>query len=124
RADVWQNLSFFRGIERIGGSVEDQGPATIDGIACRKIAFIHSPTLVYYRYFDEATGNLVYTGDDNNNIRERGELIAGGIRFPKTIVMRQQSGDQTIVRTVPCDKLTINETFRASTFAVPLPTLK
>jgi hypothetical protein len=124
RADVWQNLSFFRGIERIGGSVEDQGPATIDGIACRKIAFIHSPTLVYYRYFDEATGNLVYTGDDNNNIRERGELIAGGIRFPKTIVMRQKAGDQTIVRTVTFEKITINETFPASTFAVPLPTSK
>lgn len=34
RADVWQNLYFYRGIEKIGGRVEDLGPATIEGVAC------------------------------------------------------------------------------------------
>lgn len=124
RADVWQNLSFFRGIEKIGGTVEDQGPVTIDGISCRKVAFIHSPALIYYRYFNEATGELVYTGDENNNIREEGELMAGGIRFPKSLRITQRTDAGTEVRTITFEKITLNETFPSSLFAVPLPTLR
>jgi hypothetical protein len=121
RADVWQNLAFFRGIEQIGGTVEDQGPETIDGVSCRKIAFVHGPGLVYYRYFNEATGELVYTGDENNNIREQGEMMAGGIRFPKTLRITQRSESGTEVRTIVFEKITLNETFPRDLFAVPLP---
>ena len=32
RANTWENVAFFRGIENKGGRVEDQGPATIDGV--------------------------------------------------------------------------------------------
>lgn len=124
RADVWQNLWFFRGIERVGGTVEDQGPATIDGISCRKIAFIHHPTLTYFRYFNEATGELVYTGDETNNIREEGEIMAGGIRFPKTLRITQKRDGRADVRTITFDQITVNEVFPDSLFAVPLPTLK
>lgn len=125
RADVWENLSFFRGIEKIGGRVEDEGPVTIDGIACRKVAFHHSDDLAYLRYFDEATGKLIYTGTERNNIREEGELIAGGIRFPKMIRMSQTGADgRTLKRTITFDKITLNERFPSSLFAVPLPTVK
>jgi len=92
RADVWENFAFYRGIEAIGGTVEDQGPATIDGIACWKIAFRHSPTLVYFRYFNQSTGELVYTGTEADNFRERGEIMSGGIRFPKTIMISRLEG--------------------------------
>lgn len=122
RADVWQNLSFFRGIEKIGGSVEDQGPVTIDGVSCRKLAFIHGPSLIYYRYFNEATGELVYTGDENSNIREEGEMTAQGIRFPKTLRITQRSENGAEERTITFEKITINETFPAELFSVPLPT--
>ena len=125
RADVWQNLYFFRGIERVGGRVEDQGLATIDGIECQKIAFFHSPTLVYYRYFNRATGELVLTGDENSNVREQGEILAGGIRFPKAILITQKLADgQNDTRRITFEKVAVNEAFPASLFAVPLPTLK
>ncbi len=124
RADVWQNLSFFRGIEKIGGTVEDQGPVTIDGVSCRKVAFIHSPTLIYYRYFNEATGELVYTGDENSNIREEGEMTSGGIRFAKTLRIAQKNDNGTEARTITFEKITVNETFPSELFAVPLPTLR
>lgn len=124
RADVWENLSFFRGIERIGGRVEDQGSATIDGIECRKIAFHHSDTLVYLRYFNAATGELVYTGTEANNIRERGEMEAGGIRFPKSIVISQTVDGSVRQRTITFERITVNESFPSSLFAVPLPTVK
>lgn len=126
RADVWENLGFFRGIEKVGGSVEDLGAATVDGVACEKIAFNHGSNLVYYRYFDRATGDLVNTttGNEDNSIREQGEIVAGGIHFPKAIVVRQTANGQTTTRTITFEKITINETFPDSEFAVPLPILR
>lgn len=121
RAIVWENLSFYRGLEKAGGKVVDQGPATVDGIACHKVAFIHSDNLGFYRYFDEATGKLVLTETDGAGpIREKGEIMAGGIRFPKQIVnsIKGPDGkDQTVVITF--QSITVNETFPASIFAVP-----
>lgn len=124
RADVWENLSFYRGIERVGGRVEDEGPAVIDGVSCRKVAFYHDDDLVYLRYFDEASGRLVYTGTEENNFREEGEIQAGGIRFPKAIVISQTADGHPSKRTITFDQITVNESFPASLFAVPLPTVK
>ncbi|MDE3084815.1 MAG: hypothetical protein KGJ37_06325, partial [Verrucomicrobiota bacterium] len=31
RANTWENLAFYRGLERFGGHINDLGPATIDG---------------------------------------------------------------------------------------------
>lgn len=124
RADVWENLAFFRGIEQVGGWVRDEGAATIDGIACRKLAFHHSDELVYYRYFNAATGELVLTGSERNNIREQGELVAGGIRFPKSLEVAQSVNGETTKRTLIFENITVNEPLPASLFAVPLPTAK
>lgn len=124
RADVWQNLAFFRGLDRIGGRVVDEGGATIDGKLCEKIAFYHSDTIVYFRYFDQKTGDLVFTGTPENNIREQGEIMAGGIRFPQTLVITQKIGDRTLTRTITFDKIDVNEPMPDRLFATPLPTLK
>jgi hypothetical protein len=125
RADVWENLAFFRGIEQQGGRVEEQGTTTIDGVSCVKIAFYHSSAPApYFRFFNANTGKLMLTGTPENNIREEGELVAGGIRFPKTIVITQLAGGQTLVRRITFDEITINEAFPAKLFSVPLPTLK
>lgn len=121
RAIVWENLAFFRGLEKIGGKVIDQGSTTVDGIACHKVAFMHSDKLGFYRYFDEATGKLVLTETDGAGpIREQGEIIAGGIRFPKQIVNMTKGPDgkeQPV--TITFEKITVNENFPVSTFAVP-----
>lgn len=124
RADVWQNLAFFRGIEALHGWIEDEGPTTIDGVACEKIAFHHSDSLVYLRYFDPTTGQLVYTGTAESNVREEGELIAGGIRFPKRLIMSQMIDGRPVVRRLTFDKITVNEDLPDSLFSVPLPTVK
>jgi len=124
RADVWQNLYFFRGIEKIGGHVEDLGPSTIDGVACEKVGFYHSDTLVYLRYFNRETGELVYTGTAENNIREQGEMMIDGIRFPKTLLISQTADGVESKRTITFEKIAVNEPLAASLFAVPLPTAK
>ena len=121
RANTWENLSYFRGIERVGGRVEDQGPATIEGIACQKIAFIHGPNIVFYRYFEVATGRLVYTETEAGGaIREQGEMVVNGIRFPKSILTSTKNAKgQTVTVTIDFEKITVNEVLPAKLFAVP-----
>lgn len=120
RANTWQSLAYFRGIERIGGRVEDQGTANVDGVACQKVAFIHEPRIIFYRYFDPATGRLVLTETESGaSVREEGEMMAGGIRFPKAIITVVKSGDRTQKVTVRHEKVFLNENFPAETFRVP-----
>lgn len=121
RAIVWENLAFFRGLERVGGTVEDQGSVTIDGVACRKIAFTHAPDMIFYRYFAEANGRLILTETEaGSSIREQGEIMVNGLRFPKKIINTIKAADgklQTV--TITFDTITVNETFPDSFFAVP-----
>lgn len=126
RANTWENLSYFRGIERVGGRLEDQGAATIEGLACRKIAFIHAPNIIFYRYFDAATGRLVFTETEaGGTIREDGEVVVHGIRFPRSVVTSTKNAKgQVVTVTISFEKVTINETFPAKEFGVPLPTVR
>lgn len=121
RANTLENLTFFRGLARQSGRIEEQGTATIDGVACQKIAFIHAPNIVFTRYFDTATGRLVLTETEAGGaIREQGETVVSGVRFPKTIVtLTKTPTGQTQTVTITFEKITVNETFPAAFFAVP-----
>jgi len=121
RANTWENLAFFRGIERNGGRVEDQGPVTFEGIPCQKVAFIHAPNIIFYRYFELATGRLVYSETENgSSIRESGEIRVNGIRFPKSMTntTRNAAGEMRTY-TITFDRITVNEPSPPSHFAVP-----
>jgi hypothetical protein len=94
RASTWETLGFFRGIEEHGGRIEDQGPVVVEGMKCEKIAFIYAPNIIFYRYIELATGHLIYTETEAATVlREQGELMVGGIRFPS-----QSSLPPTITR--------------------------
>ena len=124
RANTWENLYYYRGPE--GGSVEDKGPATIDGVACERVDFTHGPGIVYERYFDRDTGRLVLTVKGAELIRESGEIRADGIRFAKTIVSTTKNASgKDVITTVTFDSVVLNEPLRADFFAVPsVPTAK
>ncbi len=121
RANTWENLGFYRGLEREGGRVLDQGLATVDGLTCRKIAYVHADNIVFYRYFEPATGRLVLTENESGvSIREQGEIRAGGLRFPKAITTTAKgSNGQLQTVTITFDRVTVNETFPPDTFALP-----
>ena len=124
RANTWENLSFFHGIEQRRGSVKDLGNASVDGKNCRKLAFEHGDGIVFTRYFDDATGRLVLTETENGiTIREEDETTVDGIHFPRKIISTNKLTDGT-ERTVSIefDKITVNETFADSLFAVPAMT--
>ncbi|HYC99897.1 MAG TPA: hypothetical protein VEB22_01615 [Phycisphaerales bacterium] len=117
RANTWENLSFFRGLERRGGRVEYQGEATADGVACAKIAFIHGENIVFYRFFDRTTGRLVKTETESGGeIREEGEMTVSGVRFPRKVINKTPDGKTT---TITFEKVVINEVHPASDFAYP-----
>jgi hypothetical protein len=121
RANTWENLGFFRGIERIGGRVEEHGTQSIDGVTCQKLAFIHGPKIAFYRYFDPATGRLVMTETEGGGtIREKGEMTVEGVRFPKSIITTSKNAKgQMVTVTIEFEKITVNEVFPAKLFAVP-----
>jgi hypothetical protein len=72
------------------------------------------------RYFDRDTGRLVLTVKGQEKIRENGEILADGVRFPKTIVSTSASASgKDVVTTVSFDKVTLNEDLPAGLFTVP-----
>ena len=125
RANTWENLNFFKGLEQWGGSVQVLGPATIEGAATVKVAFIHEPNIVFYRYFDAATGRLVLTETGlGDRIKEEGEIMVDGLRFPQkvTSISKVTDANGKIVENptvIAFNKITLNETFPGSYFAVP-----
>ncbi len=120
RANTWENLSFYRGIEGEGGRIEDKGTTTLDGAQCHKVAFVHAPNIIFTRYFDLRTGRVLLTETESGTIREQGELVASGIRFPKSItqVSKNPAGqDQTV--TITFERIEINQPKPADYFSVP-----
>ena len=117
RANTWEFLAFYRGIEKHGGHVESQGEAEVDGETCFVLSFVHAEDIRFTRYFDKATGRLVKTvTDKNDEIREEGEILVNGIHFPKKLIDRLPDGQ---VRTITFDSIKVNEDIPAEAFAVP-----
>lgn len=117
RANTWENLSFYRGIESRGGRVEFQGDSEVDGKDCVVLAFVHLGNIGFTRYFDKVTGLLVKTVTENGSeIREEGEIIVEGIRYPKILINKSPDGQ---VATITFDSIKVNEPLPAGEFAVP-----
>jgi hypothetical protein len=121
RANTWENLHFFRGLEG-GDTVEDQGPSTVDGVTCERVDFVHGPGIVFERFFDRDTGKLVLSVRSGESIRESGEIVVDGVRFPKTIVSTAKTASgKDLATTVTFDSVVLNEAIKGDAFAVPNP---
>lgn len=117
RANTWENLSFFSALEKKGGRVQSGGEATVDGVACNKLSFVHADNIVFVRYFDQATGRLVKTETESGaEIREEGEMTVKGIRFPKKVINQTPGGPAT---TIVFDRIELNIPVPAAEFTVP-----
>ena len=123
RAQAWENLSFFRGLEKQGGRIEDQGTTTLDGVTCQKVAFYHAPNIFFVRYFDLATGRLLRTdSDDGGTTREEGERVVNGVRFPTSMKMTiKNAKGETQDVTIAFETVKVNEKFPDAVFRMPAP---
>ena len=124
RATTWENLYFYKGIGEQGGKVTVVGPAMIEGHAAIKVAFAHDADLVFTRYFDPASGQLLFTETKDRTIREEGEILVNGLRFPQKVIQTIKGLDanrQPVERThiMTFDTITLNEVFPASYFEMP-----
>jgi len=126
RANVWENLSFFRGIEDVGGELKDMGEVEIGGVVCQKLVFSHGEQASFTRYFDLKTGRLVLTETlRGEKITEQGTTEVDGVKFPKVLTTVTPSGDgatQTV--TITFDRVEVNETVAPEIFGVPVLSLR
>ncbi|MBK8478993.1 MAG: hypothetical protein IPL39_22720 [Opitutaceae bacterium] len=122
QASAFENLSFFRGIEKRGGRIELRGETTVDGRAALAVAFIHPGNIVYLRSFDKETGRLLLTeGEGGEQMREEGEVVVAGIRFPRRLTSTRRNAEgHAYSVTLFFDEVRVNEVFPADTFAVPM----
>jgi len=122
RANTWENLAFFRGLENRGGRVEALGDVVIEGRSVHKLSFIHRTGSIFTRYFDADSGKLVLTEtEQGGQIREEGEILVDGLRFPQKIVTTTvgEGGRERSV-TILFERVAVNENFAATDFAVPV----
>lgn len=121
RANTWQNLAFFKGLEREGGEIRNHGVVDLEGRSAHKLSFVHGEGIVFTRYFDPGTGRLLLTETEQGaKIREDGEIRVGGVRFPQRVVTTSplpDGGHRTV--TVVFDRVTVNESFPPDLFRVP-----
>jgi len=116
QANNVENLNFFKGAERRGGTIELRGDAVIDGVDCAKVAFVHGQGIEFVRFVDKATGRLVMTETENGGqIRERGEQFVSGIRFPTSLESTLEG--RTVVITF--ESIVVNGDYPDSMFEVP-----
>jgi len=117
RATTIENLSFYSNRGNTSRRIRLEGEATVGGVDCVKVSFVHTDSIAFIRFFDKATGRLVKTEiNGGGEIREEGEIIVNGVRFPRKVMNKSQNGRVT---TITFDKVTVNEVFPAETFAVP-----
>lgn len=122
RANTWENLYFFQAALRAGGDIIDHGLVDLDGKQAHKVSFVHDEQIVFVRYFDPASGRLLQTETGRGDrIREDGEIMAGGIRFPARVITDSplpDGGHRTV--TVAFDSVEVNDPLPTQTFRVPM----
>ncbi|HWA26361.1 MAG TPA: hypothetical protein VG734_11920 [Lacunisphaera sp.] len=117
RAATIENLSFYSTQGQFARDLRLLGDVTVDGTACVKLAFQHGNNIGFVRYIEKSTGRLVKTEiERGGEIREEGEILASGIRFPRKLHNKTADGRMT---TISFDKVTVGEHFPADVFAVP-----
>lgn len=116
RANTWEQLYYFRGIETMGGRVEVLGEGEVDGVQCDKVAFVHGPRIRFIRHFARESGDLLLSETESGGqIREKGEIRVQGVRFPRELLNVEGGKTSTVLFT----RVDVNEDFPDSMFEIP-----
>ena len=87
QANVWENLNWFRRIDKRNAKVVYDGREEIDGVVCDRVSYLHGDNIRFIRYFHTETGRLVFTEtEQGDQSREEGEIMEFSIRFPERVV--------------------------------------
>lgn len=117
QANTWENLNFFRGIEKRRGWIEEKGLTEVDGRQSMELVFHHPQGVRFIRFFDVETGRLLKTEThEGAEIRETGEIRVNGVLFPETITMSREG---EVLNEIRFREVKLNERFDDSLFDVP-----
>lgn len=117
RAATIENLSFYSNQGSDSRQITLLGHTEVGGVPCVKISFAHGGGIVFVRYFQKSTGRLIKTELENGGqIREEGEIIVDGIRFPRKVINQSADGKMTVIS---FGKVTAGGIFPPNTFADP-----
>jgi hypothetical protein len=121
RANTWENLAFFKGLDAAGGKVEDLGRVDVEGKTLHKLAYDHGYGIIFYRYIDPVTGRLVMSETDTGaRIVESGVNIINGVRFPNEVVTTSTRADGAVQRVqVEFESIEVNPDVDLQMFRVP-----
>ncbi len=117
RANTFDNLNFYSGIEQLGGSIINKGIVNKEGKEAYLLHFKYDKTIHYKRYFDVNTGKLLGTINDKGiEIKDIDEIIVDGIRFPREQI-RIEDGKKK--DTLTFTKIVINAPLDDKIFELP-----
>ena len=117
RANTFDNLNFYSGIEQLGGSIINRGIVKKDGKNAYLLHFKYDKTIHYKRYFEVTTGKLLATVNDKGiEIKDIDEFIVDGIRFPREQI-RIENGKMK--DTLTFTKIVINAPLDDKIFELP-----
>lgn len=118
RASTWENLYFYEGIERLPmGRVENMGEVEKLGQPTYWLRFNHGREIHFDRYFEKSSGRLLVTVTaEGLEIRDLGETVVDGIRFPERQMLYM---DGKPVNEITFDSVSINRDLPDDLFAMP-----
>lgn len=122
RASTFENLYFFFPFSNRWRKVEYLDRNDYDGLKVHRVKVSYGK-VYYLRYIEETTGQLVLTEvETGERIVEGGEIVAGGIRFPRTLTTFRKGNE---VHRISFDEIQVNPVLDDSLFTLPpLPGLK
>ena len=99
------------------GVVINKGRVRKSGRVANLLVFQYEDDLFFERYFDVETGELIATVTDQGlEMRELGEIIVEGVRFPDRVVSLING---EVVNTVFFDEIKVNEEIDQDAFKMP-----
>jgi hypothetical protein len=117
RANTIENLAFFTEVEANGGTVTLLGEGEVNGVLCDMVSFSYIGGIQFIRYFNKANGRLLLSETESGGtIREIGEMVVRGVRFPKQIETNSPEGKSTLI----FGEIAVNEEFPDSLFEMPM----
>ena len=106
KANAKENLYFFRFPASAQVRAKYLGEQQFRGETVDAVRYLHPNGIVFFRYFNPETGDLVATQTDTDTINvEKGEMRVDGLRFGKEVLSFE--GDEQ-VHTITFDRVQVN----------------
>jgi len=107
KANSVENLYFYDFPTRLQVRSKYMGTEEVRGQEVDVVRSVHRGGVIYLRYFDPDTGNLIATQTDNGLLNvEKGERVINGLKFAEEVESYNQEGE--LIHTIRFEEITVN----------------